>query len=531
MRGRFVLTPVVIACAIALVSAAPAQDASKRLQPTGVATAASTLRTPEQMDAFEAVNVAPTPRAEHFEPTMDIDTYRSLKQQAKLAPRPTKDAPRSGPLAPPVTGSMFAGPSECAGTAGCWFPPDVAASSGTDGQIIAVHNSMFSVYNNSGSQLTLKSLNSFFGYSTQPFYDPRVLYDSVWSRWCVTSPAFPESATVQYYGVACSVNGNALGGWHVYLINEAGLDGQGSGGIYDFPSVGDSQDAIVFTANIFTSTSYLGAFLWEASKAALFNGRGFSYHYWTGLQGTLQPARELIDGNGYAWFAAANSANGSTGNIAMYALGYPASFPDNSLSGPYNVAVPAYSVPPSAAQPSPCNVATDDLDTSDARFVQMGIQNGDLYYQVHSVSFGTANPRYYIIKGLLSFAPTVQETGIFYSTGTSSDFNASIAADGGNRMVMNWTSVDTIDSSYYPSVRFTGKLPTDGIISGDGIGTTLYTSPACMSGNYQASFGDQRWGDYSQSSSDPATSGQFWIDNEIVPSTSDWGTMIGRIHF
>ena len=107
MRGRFVLTPVVIACAIALVSAAPAQDASKRLQPTGVATAASTLRTPEQMDAFEAVNVAPTPRAEHFEPTMDIDTYRSLKQQAKLAPRPTKDAPRSGPLAPPVTGSMF----------------------------------------------------------------------------------------------------------------------------------------------------------------------------------------------------------------------------------------------------------------------------------------------------------------------------------------------------------------------------------------------------------------------------------------
>ena len=247
----------------------------------------STLRTPEQMDAFEAVNVAPTPRAEHFEPTMDIDTYRSLKQQAKLAPRPIKDAPSSGPLAPPVTGSMFAGPSECAGTAGCWFPPDVAASSGTDGQIIAVHNSMFSVYNNAGSQLTLKSLNAFFGYSTQPFYDPRVLYDSVWSRWCVTSPAFPESATVQYYGVACSVNGNALGGWHVYLVNEAGLDGQGAGGIYDFPSVGDSQDAIVFTANIFTSTSYLGAFLWEAFKSRALQ--------WTGI---FLP---LLDGaTGYA---------------------------------------------------------------------------------------------------------------------------------------------------------------------------------------------------------------------------------------
>lgn len=98
-------------------------------------------------------------------------------------------------------------------------------------------------------------------------------------------------------------------------------------------------------------------------------------------------------------------------------------------------------------------------------------------------------------------------------------------------MVLNWTSVDTGGSGTNPSIRFTGKLPTDGVISGVGIGTVAYTSPACLSGNYDSNFGVQRWGDYSQSSSDPGVSGQFWIDNETVPTTSSWGTRIVSIHF
>ena len=523
MRSRLGFMVVLIVCALGLVSLAPAQDASQLIKPTMRIEAVSFERTPEQMDRFEATNVAPTPRVAPFRPTMDVAAYNQLKQQAARSPQGTRsNTPSQGPMSPPVIGSMFAGPNECDAGSGCWFPPDVSGSSGGN-QVIAVHNSLFSVYSSSGTQLKLVSLNAFFGYATQPFFDPRVVYDSVWSRWCVTAPAFPQSSTSQILGIACSKNGNALGSWYVYLVDVGFL--AGPGGFYDFPMVGDSQDAILFTANIFPSGSFAGSSLFAVAKARVFTGRGFSVPVFAGLQATLEPARELLDGNGYAWLAAANAS----GNIAMYALGYPASPPDTQLFGPYNVAVGAYSAPANAAQPV-CGGGSNALNTSDARFVNMGIQNGDLYYQVHAISAGTATPRYYIIKGLLSFTPTVQESGLFWTTPTSSDFNASISADGGNRMVLNWTSVDTGSAPSNPSVRFTGKLSTDGVISG-AVGTTLFTSAACLTGNFDSNFGVQRWGDYSQASSDPAKSGQFWIENETVPNTNSWGTEIGRIHF
>jgi len=212
----------------------------------------------------------------------------------------------------------------------------------------------------------------------------------------------------------------------------------------------------------------------------------------------------------------------------MYALGYPASPPDTQLFGPFNVAVAAYAVPPSAPQ-AVCTGTANNLDTSDTRFVNMGIQNGDLYYQAHTVNLaGFAAPKYYIIKGLLSFAPTVQETSFFFASSTSEDWNASIAANGGNQMVLNWSSDDP-SAGVNPQVRFTGKLAADPAVGGPGV--VAYTSPACLSGNFDPNFGHQRWGDYSQASSDPATAGQFWIENEVVNNTNSWSTEIVRIHF
>jgi hypothetical protein len=175
-----------------------------------------------------------------------------------------------------------------------------------------------------------------------------------------------------------------------------------------------------------------------------------------------------------------------------------------------------------------CTGAANNLDTSDTRFVNTGTQNGDLYYQTHTVNLsGFAGPKYYIIKGLLSFAPVVQETSFFFASANSQDFNASIAADGGNRMVLNWTSLDAT-TGVNPQVRFTGKLSSDPAVGGPG--SVLFTSPACLSGNFDSNFGEQRWGDYSQATPGP-TSGQFWIENETVPNTNSWGTEIGMIHF
>jgi hypothetical protein len=242
------------------------------------------------------------------------------------------------------------------------------------------------------------------------------------------------------------------------------------------------------------------------------------------LVATMQPPHHVTaDQNGYSWMVAAPSNNNT---LYLVAISYPASPQDTSLLGYYTVPVTAYTVPAGATQPG-CGGGTNALDTSDNRFVNAGTQNGDLLYQAHSV-YSLATGRYYIINGLNSFNPALQESGDFFSTGDSSDFNVSIAADSSNRMVLNWSSVSP--SAYNARVRFTGKLPSDGVITG-AVGSTLYSSPACLTGNFDSNFGEQRWGDYSQVSVDPSTAKTFWIINETIPSTSAWGTRVGKVHF
>jgi hypothetical protein len=243
------------------------------------------------------------------------------------------------------------------------------------------------------------------------------------------------------------------------------------------------------------------------------------------LDATLQPPHVLKqDETGFAWLAAAAS-----GGIKMYRFENPSSPNNNILTGPYTVTgVPAYSAPPSAVQPAPCGGGTNAVDTSDTRFVNASTQYGDLLYQVHSVNVGTATPRYYVISGLSSSAPTVHETGLFWNTSTSSDWNASIAADTSDNLVITYSSVD---SGYNAQVRYVGRQHGDAAISGGGVGAALHQSGACLTGDYDSSFGLQRWGDYSAVTLDPITAKTFWIINEDIIDASTWGNEIGKVHF
>jgi hypothetical protein len=519
---KFVFVAALVACATMLATLASAQSGPQKIAPTSHLSATAVERTPEQMDAFEATYAPPQAKAAPFHPTVNETEYRQMKEAAKasMQSRPS-GANAQTPYAPPVFGSQFAGPNECDTGSGCWFPPD---SNGTIGatQFVSTDNDIFAVYSKAGLLLKEVSLNAFFGYSAQPMFDPRVQYDETWKRFIVTADAFPQSSTSQILGIAISKTSSATGGWWIYRVDIGGLGG--TNGFYDFPMLGESQDAVIFTANVFTATSFQGSSLFSVAKARLYNGQGWSVPVNLGLVATLQPSHALtVDQNGYSWLAAAPS-NSST--LYFYALGYPASPPDTTLLGPFTVPVTAYTVPAGATQPG-CGGGANALDTSDNRFVNAGTQNGDLLYQAHSVDFLGAVGRYYIIQGLSSFAPTLKEQSTFFTTGDSSDFNVSIAADSSNRLVLNWTSVSA--SSYNAQVRFNGKLSTDPAITGGG--KLLFQSPACLTGNFDSNFGEQRWGDYSQVSVDPSTAKTFWIINETIPSTSAWGTRVGKVHF
>jgi hypothetical protein len=511
-----------------LVGAASAQNAAgtaEKIAPVGRSAPTVNERTPEQMDAFAASHPLVGSPIVPFRPTMGDAEYRRLKAAANAQPRIARPNLMSPIPLHGITGATaFAGgnanENASVGQPG-WAPPDTEGAIGTS-QFVQTANNYINVYSKAGVLLSSRSLTSFMGSPANTF-DSRVQWDSLWGRWVVTSDTFPLSTTEQLFYWAVSKTASATGAWWVYSWNTNTVTGTGS--FWDFPSLGLQQDSMIFTANVFGTSSFLGAYTLALPKAQAYNGQGVYFSVFGGLDATLQPPHVLKqDETGFAWLAAAAS-----GGIKMYRFENPSSPNNNILTGPYTVTgVPAYSAPPSAVQPAPCGGGTNAVDTSDTRFVNASTQYGDLLYQVHSVNVGTATPRYYVISGLSSSAPTVHETGLFWNTSTSSDWNASIAADTSDNLVITYSSVD---SAYNAQVRYVGRQHGDAAISGGGVGASLHQSGACLTGDYDPNFGVQRWGDYSAVTLDPMTAKTFWIINEDIIDASTWGNEIGKVHF
>jgi hypothetical protein len=440
-----------------------------------------------------------------------------------MAPSSSKPG-TSAPTAPLAAVSLgFTGATECDGPGGCWIPPDVAGAIGK-AQFVSVSNNVFEVRSRAGLLLKTNSLNGLCaGYSAQSMFDPRVQWDEAWQRWVITAVAFPESSTVQQFCMAISQTSSATGKFWVYLVNVNGFGGAGS--FYDFPMLGLADNAVLFTANVFLpNNGFQGSSLFGIEKSRLYNGLGFSVPVYLGLNATLQPAHQVFtDQNPCAWLAA------NSGGISMYKLCNPGTF-SASLSGPIGVSgVVAYSVPPAAPQPSAC-AGTATLDSSDTRFVNAGTQNGDTYYQVHTIALGSfPAPKYYKITGLSSNAPTVSVSNYVFATSTSYDFNASIASDSNGNFGINWSYTDPPVGTL-PAIRFADN---NGGNPANSSGINVFTSASCYNTGTP-----QRWGDYSQTTADPGSgtlaSGStkvFWIDNETVPSANFWSTRVSKMKY
>ncbi len=526
---KFAFVTALTVCAVALISLAPAQDMTKKILPTArLQVPAAVERTPEQMDAFEATAVMPGKAEVPFRPTMDAARYAQLKQMASLAPRASRPGVGATSPSPLVSVPLaFSAATECDGTGGCWVPPDVAGAIGKT-QFVSVSNNMFEVRSRTGLLLKSKSLNAFFGYTKQPMFDPRVQYDEAYQRWVITADAFPESSTVQIFGIAVSKTNSATGGFWVYKAN-VGVIG-GAGAFYDFPMLGISQDAVQFTANVFLpNNGFQGSSLFSLGKARIYNGLSVSVPVFTGLVATLEPSHQVLgDDNPDVWLAA---APGNSSVIEMYYMGNASSPFHQVLHGPIAVTgVAAYGFPPAAAQPASCAPAGANLDTSDNRFQNAGTQNGDLYYQVHTTGDGGfPTPRYYIISGLSTHTPAVSVQNDIFATLTSDDFNPSIATDSFGHFAVNWSVTDPANGTL-ASVHVTDN---NGGNPANATGINVFTSASCYNG-----VGTSRWGDYSQTSADPGTgalssagSGVFWIDNETIPSANFWSTEVAEVVF
>jgi hypothetical protein len=470
------------------------------------------LRTPDQMDA---TSLAPVPQAQiaPFRPTMGTGAYLAAKAAVERSPATVRPE-ASGPLAPPTLKLSFEGVNQ--GTAGGGFPPDTEGTTGIN-HFVEVTNSHVDVYlKSNGSRVKSVSLASFLGYFTKGLFDPRVVYDRTWNRWVITAEAFQESSTVQRYFIAVSTTSDPTGSFFIYNLNATQF--AGTNNFFDFPQLGLDQDAVLFTGNVFSPSSFLGPRLLAVAKARLYNGLGFSVPVFSpgSSFGTLAPPI-VLDQDAKTYIASARSS-GNT--LQLFTLRDSSRAFGATLSAAANVPVTAYSVPSPALQPASGNA--NRLDSGDSRFVNAGTQNGGFVWQVHTIEFGRAAVRWYKINAVTNSVAISRNQ---FQTSTSSDFNASIAANDSGDVYLTWSSSSP---SVFPQVIFTGERsgsfpPT--------AGTVLFTSSAALTGNFDPNFGLQRWGDYSAVTVDPTNALRAGLVNEKVNSSSVWGSRIGLIGF
>lgn len=501
------------------------------------------LRTPQEMEAAAAAEAAGPPRPlqmKPFRPTMNGAIYRQLKARAarNQAPAP---APPQAPLAPLAATTLtstinFDGVQfgNSPGQAGLYYPPDTEGAVGLN-HFVEITNSHLDIYlkatpntrvNGNGNGM---SLGAFFGYFTKGLFDPRVIFDPVAQRWIVSADAFAESSKVQRFFFAVSQTADPTGAFFIYQVNVSDGNGVANGVEWDFPQAGMDQNAVIFTANFFNKAgNFVDARMFTVAKSLLYSGPSQTViptKLFTGLLGTLS-APIVLDANPNTYLVAPDSSI-NTNKVEIYTLTNSAANPPTLIDSGTIANVPTYSVPLNAPQPG----TPDQIDTSDVRFVNAGTQIGNSLFQVHSISITpTAQDR--AICRFYEFDTvhkTVIQYGDFSRSGTSYDFNASIAANRHKDVFVTWSATDTTVNA---EVRFSGRLHTDpaGVIPSPG--SLLFASTTALTGNPVSSADStQRWGDYSAVSLDPAdhTGGTAWIVNEKIVDTSTWGSRIGRI--
>jgi len=516
-RRRMAATALFLLVAAISVASLPGVTASAAPgAPHVIGTFSAGPATVRSLEAAPDVAAPPASAAAPFRPAMPADEFAAAKAAAAAAPA----APRPGAAATAVPAPAgvaarsrtFIGTGEATACGACATPdPSIAVG---PKNVVEVVNSTVTVFNKSGAFQKRTSLAALSGYSAEPFRQGRVLYDPLWKRWFIYAVAEPESASVQTELLAASQTSDPRGNYYILMDNAAG-----DGGVVDYPMLGMDQDAVLFTFNVLDATTgaYTSSGAFGVGKVFLYNGLSFGVPVFGGLIGTLAPPI-VLDGSSTDYFVAAPPGTNKTA-LKLYSFDGLGRTP--TMKGPFSVTVPSYGIPRDAHQ-----FNGPDLETGDARFLGPSTQVGSSLWNTHTVSANPPTPRFYEID---TSARTLKQTGKFYASASSDDWNATIVATAAGDAFVSWSSSDPV--AFKPvEARFTGRASTD---------PTGAMQPsqalAITSGVRDTGTAPEPWGRWSGIAIDPSASGscaagkRAWVMNEAVQGDGSWLTAFGRI--
>ncbi len=421
-------------------------------------------------------------------------------------------------------------------------PPDTTLGKSPQRILTAVNNQI-ALYDNAGTLLQTKSLQTFFGGLNVEFppFDPRVLYDRLGpnSRFYVLASQFAgEPSPVSYMFLAVSRNPNPAnlntGNWCVYGIPTLSDFGTTHPKWADYPMIGVGSDTLVVSANyrFIAGSAFTYAVLHAFDKLGLSNNATGCQ---TGVAQVFRPATMSGDFSTLSLqpvlhYTAPSSFTGTTSPVYLVNTKWPAGDfyrvwrVRNIRSGAavgnlqsVDVPTPDYFNPPLALQPG----GQAELRTGDDRVVSAaGLGNAVWIGHTVACNSGGGPPESCVKVARLTLAQnalglpaaTITQQTTFGGGANTFYFTPGIAANQHER-----TAVPFLYSS--PTRALSSAWTAKNLAATSYPAATPFTTGSCSRSEDGT---EPRTGDYVGIQTDPGLT-SFWIGAEhavVEPSAS-----------
>jgi hypothetical protein len=431
-----------------------------------------------------------------------------------------------GPFISATAGIGFDGMSV---NQGGYIPSDNNIAVGPN-HIVETVNAAVEVYSKTGTllqgPLSLRSLWSGLGgeCAANNGGDPVVQYDKVADRWIITQLGSLSNPYAEC--IAVSATNDPTGSYHLWSYSFGS-------NLNDYPKFGvwptASNSAYLGTYNLFSNgQSFAGAEICAYDRQAMLAGatspKALCY---TGISGAsylpsdLDGAAAPLDGTP-AYFVDLYSTSGALGMYKMYP-----NFSTGTASLSFStIGVASFTQASSVPQPGTSRALDSLSDRLMYRLAFRRFSDHESMVVTHSVATGgVAGARWYELQGPASSGAsfTLAQQSTFAPGDGIHRWMGSIAMDQAGDMALGYSASN--GTSQYPSVRYTGRTPSDPA-------NTMETEASIKEGAGSQT-GYTRWGDYSSMRIDPSDDCTFWYVNEYLPVSSSYGwyTHIGSFKF
>jgi hypothetical protein len=412
-------------------------------------------------------------------------------------------------------------------------PPDTNGAVGAT-QYVQWVNESFAVFDKSTGTLVKGPIagNSLWkgfggGCEANNDGDPIVKYDQIANRWIFTQ--FSVSTTPYLQCVAVSTTSDATGTFNRYSFNY-------SNNFNDYPKLAVWPDAYYITFNLFLNgQSFEGAQVCAYDRTAMINGAAATQQcFKTSTSfGGLLPSD--LDGSTLPPAGSPNYVLNFGSNVLnLWKFHVDFANPANTtFTGPTSMSVASFTEACGGGTCIPQPGTSEKLDSlADRLMYRLAYRHFADGHEAlavnHSVKTGgnkraeIDGVRWYELRSNGAGSWSVFQQGTF-SPDSNSRWMGSVAMDKVGDLAVGYS---VSSGSLNPSIRFTGRVPTDAL-------GTLQGETSILTGGGAQQRSLARWGDYSSLAVDPSDDCTLWYTTEYLKAngTFNWSTEISHFKF